>query len=437
MKRLAILIVLLVVAHLSFGCTPTVNIAASPNDTVCSGRSVTYTATMVGGGASVAYQWYVNGSTVAATGNTMTYVPGHSDSVRCLITTSGGACTTTASVSSNTVNMVVYPSPSVPVVTGPPGVCIGASVPLSASPSGGTWASSNPTVATINTISGDAQSLAIGTSVITYTMGPDVNGCSSYDTFTLNVITSSFTLSGAATDGLCYGDSSGTITVAVDPAGTNYSYTWSYGGSLAAATGLQVGTYSVLVTDTFSKCKLSRSFIIGQPDSLHAVISGENRVCHVGGFLEAEVSGGVAPYRYAWFGPRDTLDGKHIIPVDGGTYTLSVTDTNGCKGEWSAVFMDIPCNSVFILAGFSPNGDGINDKWYVSGLTEYPKNTVQVFDRWGDLVYEKTNYQGEWDGVSKGGAHLPDGTYYYLVKLNEPSKTGGDNVFKGAVLIRR
>jgi gliding motility-associated-like protein len=437
MKRFLILVVLLVVAKLSFGCLPTVNIVASPNDTVCAGTIVTYTATIIAGGTSATYEWYVNGGVVAATGNTMSYTPAQSDSVRCVVTTSGGACSSTVSVSSNSITMVVNAVPDPGTVSGPPGVCIGASVPLYATVPGGTWGSSNAVIATINTISGIAQSLAVGATVISYTVGPDPNGCSAIATFTLNVITSSFTLSGTTSDIHCYGDSTGEIAVVTDPTGGNYIYSWSSGGSLAAATGLSVGTYSVLVTDTSSKCKLSASYTLTQPDSLHASIVVEDRVCNTGGYLDAEVTGGNAPYRFAWQGPLDTLYEKRAIPNIGGSYTLAVTDTNGCIASWVLTFRDIPCNSVFASGGFSPNGDGINDKWYVSGLNEYPKNNVYVFDKWGSMVYEKSNYQGEWDGVSKSGVHLPDGVYYYLVKLNEPSKTGGDNVFKGTVMIKR
>lgn len=437
MKRLAFIVFLLAIAHLSFGCTPTVTIAALPNDTVCAGTAVSYTATIVAGGASNTYQWYINGSPIASTGSTITYLPVDLDSVRCVVTTGGGVCSTSVTVSSNSIFMVVRPLPGTAVLSGPSAVCIGASVPIAASIPGGTWASGNPSIATINTVSGEAQSLAVGSTLISYTVGPDPNGCSSRTTLTLNVITSSFSVTGTVKDLSCYDDSSGSITLVLDPAGAGYGYTWSHATSLATATGLSAGSYSVLVTDTSTRCKRSVSFPVAQPDSLHAVVTKESRVCYVGGFLDAEVTGGTPPYHYAWNGQLDTLNGKRVTPDWGGTFTLVVTDTNGCTLTRLEDYLNIPCNNILVSEGFSPNGDGINDKWFVFGLTEYMKSTVQVFDRWGDLVFEKTNYQSDWDGVSKGGAHLPDGTYYYLVKLNEPSKTGGDNVFKGAVLIRR
>ena len=62
----------------------------------------------------------------------------------------------------------------------------------------------------------------------------------------------------------------------------------------------------------------------------------------------------------------------------------------------------------------TPNGDGINDVWIIEGLQDYPKNTVQVFDKWGNLLYEQNNYNNDWGGHGSNGALLPDGTYFYL-----------------------
>ncbi len=85
----------------------------------------------------------------------------------------------------------------------------------------------------------------------------------------------------------------------------------------------------------------------------------------------------------------------------------------------------------------SPNGDGLNDYWEISGLNKYPENTVQVFDQWGNMVYEQNDYKSDWDGKSKGGSRLPDGNYFYLVKLNVPDLNIRKNVYTGQLLIRR
>ncbi|RAJ80341.1 putative repeat protein (TIGR01451 family)/gliding motility-associated-like protein [Chitinophaga dinghuensis] len=63
---------------------------------------------------------------------------------------------------------------------------------------------------------------------------------------------------------------------------------------------------------------------------------------------------------------------------------------------------------VFIPTAFTPNGDGINDKFVILGIDKYPGSTLVVFNRWGNVVYRSNDYRNEWDG-----AQLNAGTYYY------------------------
>lgn len=87
---------------------------------------------------------------------------------------------------------------------------------------------------------------------------------------------------------------------------------------------------------------------------------------------------------------------------------------------------------IIIHNALTPNGDGINDTWVIEGLYAYDANTVQVYNKWGDRVYEKMNYNNDWNGGS-----LPDGTYFYLVRLNAPSQQGRKNEWTGSLLIKR
>jgi gliding motility-associated-like protein len=67
---------------------------------------------------------------------------------------------------------------------------------------------------------------------------------------------------------------------------------------------------------------------------------------------------------------------------------------------------------------FSPNGDGLNDTFFIEGCESYPNNKLQIFNRWGNLVYEKNGYKNDWDGYSIvfkiGNLPLPVGTYFYV-----------------------
>ena len=81
---------------------------------------------------------------------------------------------------------------------------------------------------------------------------------------------------------------------------------------------------------------------------------------------------------------------------------------------------------------FSPNGDGVNDYFTIDCIENYPNNTLEVFNRWGNLVYSKKGYSNDWDGTSNGRATLkkeellPVGTYYYILNLGDGTPPRAD-----------
>jgi len=86
-----------------------------------------------------------------------------------------------------------------------------------------------------------------------------------------------------------------------------------------------------------------------------------------------------------------------------------------------------------ITEGISPNGDGMNDNWIIHGIENYPENNVKIFNRWGNLIYEVTNYDNNehfWDGTLNRGLNLgkkaASGTYFFILELKSINqvKTG-------------
>jgi gliding motility-associated-like protein len=76
-----------------------------------------------------------------------------------------------------------------------------------------------------------------------------------------------------------------------------------------------------------------------------------------------------------------------------------------------------------IPKGFSPNGDGYNDTWVIRGLENYISNKLTIYNRWEIKVFEKTNYENNWDGSSYQGGYgntnsLPSGIYFYILILD-------------------
>lgn len=127
-------------------------------------------------------------------------------------------------------------------------------------------------------------------------------------------------------------------------------------------------------------------------------------------------------YTYSWNPSTNLTDSTIAEPLTNTkediTYTLTVTDTNGCVFVDSIQVFYSP--DLDIPTGITPNGDGNNDVWNIQYLSEFPNASVQIFNRWGTLLFESNNgYTTPWDGTYKGEA-LPIGTYYYVIDVKDP-----------------
>ncbi len=102
------------------------------------------------------------------------------------------------------------------------------------------------------------------------------------------------------------------------------------------------------------------------------------------------------------------------------TYTVTVTDANGCTASDTMHVLIYP--QIVIPNGFSPNADGKNDTWMIDNIQQFPDCTVEVFNRWGESLLYSKGYTQTWDGRYKG-KELPVGTYYYIIDLHHPAFT--------------
>ncbi|MFD3002473.1 gliding motility-associated C-terminal domain-containing protein [Pontibacter toksunensis] len=133
--------------------------------------------------------------------------------------------------------------------------------------------------------------------------------------------------------------------------------------------------------------------------------------------------------RYEW-SPATGLDDPYSAspranPNETITYTVVATTSAGCRVTGQVhVFVR---RDIVVPNAFSPNGDGINETWVIETLEDYPNARVEVFDRWGSKIYEKTRYVNEWNGTYKG-APLPVSTYFYVIILNENIPKYGEKV---------
>ena len=99
------------------------------------------------------------------------------------------------------------------------------------------------------------------------------------------------------------------------------------------------------------------------------------------------------------------------------SFTYVVCTPNGC--DTATVCIVINCVDIVIFTAVSANGDGVNDVFFISGIEEFPNNELIIYNRWGLKVYETVGYMNDWDGKWDGDKDLPDGTYYYSLRLND------------------
>lgn len=102
------------------------------------------------------------------------------------------------------------------------------------------------------------------------------------------------------------------------------------------------------------------------------------------------------------------------------TLILTVEDLDNCV-DMDTIKITVDerlTEGPFIPSGISPNGDGVNDFWYIRWLYRFPDNEVTILNRWEDVVYKTDDYQNDWYGTYNG-KQLPDGTYFYILRIFE------------------
>lgn len=290
--------------------TPTALVSGS--STICSGSTAVLNAS---GGTS--YSWNT-GATTASISDT----PASTTSYTVIV--SNGNCSDTAV---HTVTVTLPPSLN---ASSTDATCGSNDGTATANVTGGNppytyqW---NPTGQTTLTATG------LGVGIYTVTV-IDASGCIQTDQVTVNNNTTLSALVTSQTDATCFGGSNGSATVTASAGTSPYTFAWSpSGGSSSAATGLSAGNYTCTVTDANS-CVVFATVIINQPAQLMANTSGNTAVCGDSVMISSSPTGGTGAYTYVWVpstGLNDnTISNPMAFPSSNTTYSVLVTDANGC-----------------------------------------------------------------------------------------------------------
>lgn len=359
-------------------------IGTNPN---CNGGTGSIITNINGGTSPYSYSW--------SNGQTTQNISGLAPGSYTIVVSDNNGCVQTNSVS------ITQPTALLLTTNATQTSCTANSGTTSVNVIGGTGGYSyiwNPSGQTSQT----ATALAAGIYSVTVT---DTNSCTATQSAVV-ISSNTLTLNTSSTQTGCIFNN-GTATVNSSNGTPPYTYSWNNGQTTHIATGLMIGTYTVIVTDA-NNCILTQTVNVSQisgPLATAAVTSasissGESTTLLAGG-------GGT----YEW---SPTLGGLNCIncanpvvtPLVTTVYCVLVTDNNSCTDNACiTVDVELDCSAsavgeLFIPNAFSPNQDGENDtlKFFYGNINCISKFYFIVFDRWGEKVFETKNPKFSWDG---------------------------------------
>lgn len=236
---------------------------------------------------------------------------------------------------------------------------------------------------------------------------------------------------------ICFGDS-----VIFTSNSVYYSYFWHNGETGNTITEYSEGYVSLEVTDKYG-CSLKDSTYLTVHDLPVIDLGPDIVVCGDNSLYFDFSNEGVY---FSWYAgneefsnsPFNEIEESFIYLYNTDTISLRVENAYGCINSDTLVIM--PCSDILgvIPTVITPNADGKNDKWIIDRIEKYPYNypdlVIQIFDRWGKLVWESDpGYIGnEFEGIDLKGRELPSDSYFYVIDL----KNGGDPVTGHLTILR-
>lgn len=179
------------------------------------------------------------------------------------------------------------------------------------------------------------------------------------------------------------------------------------------------GTYNIIGQDE-TGCFADTTFTIGADlvtDMELTTFSSPVSCWEEGdGTATVAVTGGEQPISYSWSDSNGQTTAT-AIGLTEDTYSVIVVDAIGCTlSEFVEVEPTEGC--FFIATAVTPNGDGFNDEWVIGGLEYFPNSMVQVYNRWGQLLFESRGYSTRWD-ATWNGRRVPIADYYFVITYDE------------------
>lgn len=332
------------------------------------------------------------------------------------LTVTQGICTSLASC----VNIQINPNPILDITTNGIGnyICPNDSLTVVGSgalsynwsgPAG--FTSTSGTFEITNASSSDA-----GLYILTGTS----NGCNSIDSITIILGSTPIISSLLDSNIIC------TDSIFIIDAGSGFTnYLWNTFDTTQTIVVSSSGTYSVEVQNNQGCSAIANTTVIfSTPFDLEIFSNTGTGICE-GDTFYFYATGAIT---YSWSGPNvfsSMLDSNIIYSINmnnEGTYTVIGYNNEMCSQTESVYLNVLPISDCLFIPEFiSPNDDGKNDGWDLEFLNDFPNHNVQIYNRWGSLLFEQkpyVNFNGVPNtGVNVGEGKLPVGTYFYLIDL--------------------
>jgi gliding motility-associated-like protein len=190
---------------------------------------------------------------------------------------------------------------------------------------------------------------------------------------------------------------------------------------------LAAGSHNVKIKD-INNCQHDTTVVLTKSTyKLDVSYTSKEAWCDAGGLggeIVLSVDSGMRPYKYFW-PTLPTNSAKDALNIPAGSYDVTVTDYNGCTGNASGIIIDeVPCCMVAMPNAFTPNNDGLNDRFMPVSNAIIPKYSLVVYNRLGQKVFQSIRSDYGWNGsLNNNGDLLEVGTYFYqLIYTCEQSK---------------
>jgi gliding motility-associated-like protein len=268
-------------------------------------------------------------------------------------------------------------------------------------------------------------------------MVTDSLGCTATETLTVNAPQPVAVTTNAILPA-CAGGNDGQIFAMATGGVSNLPFTfeWSNGAFGPRITFLRAGDYTVTVNDV-NNCSTVATVTVENPPVMTVQLNTTAATEGCNGAMLAVVTGGTAPYTYAWSTGVITTD-PLLSDLCPGDYFVMVTDSRGCRSQpdiSTGTVRDRRTPCLDIRTVITPDGDGLNEEFLISCIDELTNNHLEIYNRWGQLVFEVDGYDNTWTGNTRTGVELPDGPYFFVLEYTDID--GVRQQLKGSITLLR